>query len=300
LLVASFYRHRCRLPRLGNVPRLLILNRIMSLAEPSSSTDTAGSADNSGPPVVNVTALRKEYDDLQQGSIVALDHLTFEARPGEVVGLLGPNGAGKTTALRILSTLLQPTGGQAHINGFDCVTQPELVRRQIGLVSANTAVYDRMTAWEFVEYFGRLHGIADDQLAQRIDRLFAQLDMADLSQTLGSKMSTGMKQKTSIARALIHDPPVLIFDEATNGLDVLAARTLLDTAKQLRTDGKCLIFSTHIMREAERLCDRIVVMHRGSVLAHGGLDELRETHQENDLEELFYQLIRNAETARTK
>ena len=278
----------------------------MDLAEPASAADSteptsthSGGAQGSPPTVVEVAVLRKEYDDLQKGSIVALSDLTFKARPGEVVGLLGPNGAGKTTALRILSTLLKPTAGTARINGFDCVTQPELVRRQIGLVSANTAVYDRMTAWEFVEYFGRLHGIAERELAERIERLFAQLNMAELSQTLGSKMSTGMKQKTSIARALVHDPPVLIFDEATNGLDVLAARTLLDTANQLRTDGKCLIFSTHIMREAERLCDRIVVMHRGSVLAQGGLEELRDKHQENDLEELFYQLIRKAEAAHT-
>lgn len=245
--------------------------------------------------VINANGLTKAYDDLHRGSIIALDQLSFTASPGEVVGLLGPNGAGKTTALRILSTLLEPTAGSATVNGFDIVTQPELVRRQIGLVSMNTAIYDRMTAWEFVEYFGRLHGLEGIALAEQLERLFDQLNMQDLRDTLGAKMSTGMKQKTSIARALIHDPPVLIFDEATNGLDVLAARTLLDTVAQLREQGKCLIFSTHIMREAERLCDRIIVMHRGRVLTQGTLDQLRGQHQQDDLEELFYRLILAAE-----
>ncbi|MEM6799320.1 MAG: ATP-binding cassette domain-containing protein, partial [Planctomycetota bacterium] len=272
----------------------LLLSAAMPPAEPVSVAAMPVPPESPAP-VVDVIDLRKTYTDLQQGEIVAIAGLTFSARPGEVVGLLGPNGAGKTTALRILATLLTPTGGQALVNGFDCVRQPELVRRQIGLVSANTAVYDRMTAREFVQYFGRLHGLDDAELDERIEKLFTQLDMQSLSSTLGSKMSTGMKQKTSIARALIHDPPVLIFDEATNGLDVLAARTLLDTVAQLRDAGKCLIFSTHIMREAERLCDRLVVMHRGRVLTRGGLDELRDRHAEQDLEELFYQLIRGAE-----
>ncbi|MEN1679763.1 MAG: ATP-binding cassette domain-containing protein [Planctomycetota bacterium] len=250
---------------------------------------------NQSLPVVEAIDLTKAYSDLKRGEVLALDRLTFEARPGEVVGLLGPNGAGKTTALRLLSTLLKPTGGEARINGFDCESQPDLVRRQIGLVSASTAVYDRMTAREFVEYFGRLHGIAQRELDDRIDWLFDRLEMQSLADTPGGRMSTGMKQKTSIARALVHDPPVLIFDEATNGLDVLAARALLDTVATLRDEGKCLIFSTHIMREAERLCDRLVIVHRGRVLARGGLDEMRDEHDEQDLEELFYRLIRSAE-----
>lgn len=247
------------------------------------------------PPIVEAVELTKSYRDLGRPAFVALDRLTFSAQPGEIIGLLGPNGAGKTTALRILSTLVAPTSGAARVNGFDCATQPELVRRQIGLVSASTAVYDRMTGREFVEYFGRLHGMDEGPLAERVDRLLDELQMRSLADTMGAKMSTGMKQKTSIARALVHDPPVLIFDEATNGLDVLAARTLLDTVDRLRASGKCLIFSTHIMREVERVCDRLVVLHRGRVLASGGLDELRDRHGENDLEELFYRLIRGAE-----
>jgi sodium transport system ATP-binding protein len=171
------------------------------------------------------------------------------------------------------------------------VTHPSHVRRQIGFVSANTAVYDRMTAWEMVEYFGRLHGINSDSLYERMEEIFQRLQMDEIRDVLGAKMSTGMKQKVSIARALVHDPPVLIFDEATAGLDVLVARALLRTVAELRDQGKCIVFSTHIMREAERLCDRIAILHRGHFLAEGTLDQLRERYGEPDLEELFFSLI---------
>jgi sodium transport system ATP-binding protein len=171
------------------------------------------------------------------------------------------------------------------------VTHAAQVRRQIGFMSANTTNYDRMTAWELVEYFGRLHGIPDNELKERMEVLFERLKMNDIRDTLGGKMSTGMRQKVSIARAIVHDPPVLIFDEATAGLDVLVARALLTAVAELRDHGKCILFSTHIMREAEKLCDRIAIMHRGQILAEGSLDELRNQHQEGDLEELFFQLI---------
>jgi sodium transport system ATP-binding protein len=226
-----------------------------------------------------------------RGEVLALCDVTFSASPGQIYGLLGPNGAGKTTALRILSTVLQPTSGTAVVGGYDCVTQPEMVRHQIGFISANTAVYDRMTAWEMVEYFGRLYGMDDEALRERMELLFDRFQMQEIRDLLGAKMSTGMKQKVSIARAIVHDPPVLIFDEATTGLDVLVARALLDAVSELRDQGKCVIFSTHIMREAERLCDRVAIMHRGHILAEGALDELRDQHEERDLEELFFQLI---------
>ena len=205
---------------------------------------------------------------------------------------MGPNGAGKTTVLRILSTVLRPTAGTATVNGYDVVTQPSQVRRQIGFMSANTAVYDRMTGWEMVEYFGRLYGIPEEPLRRADGRPLHRLKMNDIRDVLGAKMSTGMKQKVSIARAIVHDPPVLIFDEATAGLDVLVARALLKTVAELRDHGKCVIFSTHIMREAEKLCDRIAIMHRGHILAEGTLEELRERHDQRGLEELFFQLIR--------
>ncbi|MFH1918608.1 MAG: ATP-binding cassette domain-containing protein [Planctomycetota bacterium] len=241
--------------------------------------------------MIRVHGLTKHYADLKRGKLVALDGISFHAKPGQVYGLLGPNGAGKTTALRILSTVLQPTAGSAAINGFDVVAQSSRVRHEIGFLSANTAVYDRMTAWEMVEYFGLLHGIPRDELSERMERLFERLQMNDIRDLLGAKMSTGMKQKVSVARAIVHDPPVLIFDEATAGLDVLVARALLNTVAELRDHGKCVLFSTHIMREAEKLCDRIAILHRGHILAEGTLEELRDQHRERDLEELFFQLI---------
>ena len=241
--------------------------------------------------MIHVRDLTKTYADLRRGEFVALDGVSFDAREGQIYGLLGPNGAGKTTALRILSTVLRPTRGSASVAGFDVVTQPSLVRHQIGFMSANTAVYDRMTAWEMVEYFGRLYGMGEERLHERMEELFNRLQMQEFRDLLGAKMSTGMKQKVSVARSIVHDPPVLIFDEATSGLDVLVARALLNTVAELRDQGKCIIFSTHIMREAERLCDRIAIMHRGKFLAEGTLEEICDRHEERDLEELFFQLI---------
>jgi len=241
--------------------------------------------------MIEVDRLTKHYADLRRGKIVALGGISFFARPGQIFGLLGPNGAGKTTALRVLSTVLSPTSGTARIGGFDVVTQPGEVRRRIGFMSANTAVYDRMTGWEMVEYFGRLHGIPHDQLRDRMEDLFDRLKMQDTRDVLGAKMSTGMKQKVSIARSIVHDPPVLILDEATAGLDVLVARAMINTVADLRDQGKCIIYSTHIMSEVEKLCDRVAIVHRGHLLAEGTLEQLRDQHHERDLEELFFQLI---------
>lgn len=241
--------------------------------------------------MIHVRNLTKRYADLKKGQIDALAGVSFDAMPGQIYGLLGPNGAGKTTVLRILSTILRPSGGTASVNGYEVLTQASHVRHQIGFVSANTAVYDRMTAWEMVEYFGRLYGIAEEPLRERMEDVFARLQMDEIRDVLGAKMSTGMRQKVSIARAIVHDPPVLIFDEATNGLDVLVARSLLKTVAELRDHGKCIVFSTHIMREAEKLCDRIAIMHHGHILAEGPLDELCERHEQHDLEELFFRLI---------
>jgi len=241
--------------------------------------------------MIHVRGLTKSYSDLKHGEFLALDGISFDAEPGMIYGLLGPNGAGKTTALRMLSTMLRPTSGTATVNGYDVLTQPSLVRRQIGFVSANTGIYDRMTAWEMVEYFGRLHGIEAELLRERMEDIFKRLQMNEIRDILGSKMSTGMQQKVSIARAIVHDPPVLVFDEATAGLDVLVARALLQTIAELRDHGKCIVFSTHIMREVELLCDRIAILYRGQFLAEGTLAELQQQYDETDLEELFFSLI---------
>lgn len=241
--------------------------------------------------MITVEHLTKQFDDIQNGAFTALDDVSFEVRPGEVFGLLGPNGAGKTTCLRILSTVLKPTSGRASIAGFDVVANPEKVRSRIGFLSNNTGIYDRMTAKEMVEYFGRLYGLPENRLQQRIDELFERLQMNSIRDLLGSKMSTGMKQKVSIARTIIHDPPVLIFDEPTSGLDVLVARNVIDEIKSLRDQGKCIIYSTHIMREVEKLCHRIGIIYRGRILAMGSVEELTARHGTPDMEDLFFRLI---------
>ena len=197
--------------------------------------------------------------------------------------------------MRILSTVLKPTGGSAIVNGYDVVKDAEKIRHQIGFVSVNTAIYDRMTAWEMVEYFGLLYGMSADELRIRMESIFERFQMNEIRNTLGSKMSTGMKQKVSIARAIVHDPPVLIFDEATSGLDILVAREVLKVVEHLRDQGKCIVYSSHIMSEVQRLCDRIAVLNRGQILAQGTIQELSEQFGEDDLEELFYQLIASHE-----
>ena len=252
--------------------------------------------------MIEVENLTKTFLDLRRGEVVAVDGISFSCRAGEIFGLLGPNGAGKTTTLRMLSTILRPTGGRATITGFDVVRDSARVRENIGYMSASTGIYDRMTAWELVEYFGRLYGLPEDRLRQRMEFLFDTLQMNSFRDVLGSKMSTGMKQKVSIARTIVHDPPVLIFDEPTVGLDVLVARAVLETIKSLREQGKCILFSTHIMREAEKLCDQIAIIHRGRILAMGTLAELTTQYGESDLEELFFGLIRrhDAETQRAE
>ena len=246
--------------------------------------------------MIRVRDLSKSFDDLKRGRVTALDRVSFDVQPGEIYGLLGPNGAGKTTCLRILSTVLKPTGGVAEVAGYDVESQPAKVRAHIGFMSNNTGIYDRMTAWELVEHFGRLYGMDEDRLQQRLDEVFNDLQMNEIRDLLGSKMSTGMKQKVSIARTIIHDPPVLIFDEPTSGLDVLVARAVLKAIANLRDQGKCIIFSTHIMREVEKLCDRVAIIHRGRILAEGTLPELAARYDEPDVEELFFRLINVHET----
>jgi sodium transport system ATP-binding protein len=241
--------------------------------------------------MIHVENLTKTFRDLRHGQVVAVDRISFEARPGEIFGLLGPNGAGKTTTMRILCTVLRPSGGVARVAGHDVVAEPGKVRQSIGFLSANTAIYDRMSARELVEYFGRLYGMEEEKLRERMEEVFSSLQMNDFRDVLGAKMSTGMRQKVSIARAIIHDPPVLIFDEPTAGLDVLVARAVLQNIERLRELGKCILFSTHIMREVEKLCDRVAIIGRGKILACGTLPELRERHAQDDLEELFFALV---------
>ena len=247
--------------------------------------------------MIVVDSLVKEFHDLKRGRLRAVDGISFEAKPGEIYGLLGPNGAGKTTCLRILSTVLRPTAGRATVAGHDVVREPEAVRSAIGFMSNNTDIYDRMTAQEIVWHFGRLYGMETHRLRDRVDEIFSLLLMDDFRDTLCSKLSTGQRQKVSIARTIVHDPPVLIFDEPTTGLDVLVARTVLKVVQRLREQGKCIVFSTHIMREVERLCDRIGIIHRGQILAAGTLDDLVAEYRQPDVEELFFDVIRRHDPA---
>ncbi|MCI0705152.1 MAG: ATP-binding cassette domain-containing protein [Planctomycetia bacterium] len=241
--------------------------------------------------MIEVRDLSKWFRGPGGERVAAAESVRFTVHPGEVFGLIGPNGAGKTTTLRMLCTVLSPSSGTATVAGFDVVEQPSEVRRHVGFLSANTGVYDRMTAWEMVEYYGRLNQIPPDVLQPRMEELFSTLQMTEFRDVPGGKLSTGMKQKVSIARALVNDPPVLIFDEPTAGLDVLVQRAVLENIKRLRGRGKTILFSTHIMREVEKLCDRVAIMSRGKVVVCGTLDELREMYRQNDLEELFFSLV---------
>jgi sodium transport system ATP-binding protein len=235
--------------------------------------------------------LGKVFYDSRRGEVQAVDGVSFRCAAGRVFGLLGTNGAGKTTTLRMLATVLRPTSGSAAIAGHDVVREPEAVRRRIGYMSSDTGVYSRMTAQEMVDYFGRLYGMDEAHLTARRESLFALLEMNAFRHVLGAKMSTGMKQKVSLARTIIHDPPILIFDEPTAGLDIIVARSVLDFIRRCRDDGKCVIFSTHVMREAEKLCDRIAIIHEGRILAEGAHQDLLDRTGQPDLEEAFFSLV---------
>jgi sodium transport system ATP-binding protein len=241
--------------------------------------------------MIEARQLTKVYKDRKRGPIRAVNGVDFRCEPGRIFGLLGVNGAGKTTCLRLLATILRPTSGTAAVNGFDILTEPEKVRASIGFLSTATALYGRLTAFEVVEYFGRLHGMDDHALRARIDAIFLTLGMNEFRDRRCDKLSTGMKQKTSIARTLVHDPPVMIFDEPTLGLDVLTARTVLGFIRECGQRGKTVIFSTHVMSEAEKLCDSIAIIHGGRILAEGTLAQLRARAGLERLEDVFIKVV---------
>ena len=214
--------------------------------------------------------------------------------PGEVFGLLGPNGAGKTTTLRVLATLLHADGGRASVAGHDVAREGEAVRRSIGVVNGGMGLYDRLDGREVLHYFGRMYGMERGA----IDRRIAELDgLLDLSATLGKRcgeFSTGMKQKIVIARAVLHDPPVLFFDEATSGLDVMARRAVLDFCRAYPGEARAVVYSTHVMGEVEELCDRLAILYRGRVIADDTVAGLTESAGEADLERAFFTLVRRS------
>ncbi|HVA94841.1 MAG TPA: ATP-binding cassette domain-containing protein [Candidatus Dormibacteraeota bacterium] len=241
--------------------------------------------------MIEARNLVKQFRDKKRGMVCAVDHVSFSCRPGEIYGLLGANGAGKTTTLRILSTILTPTEGTAIVNGYDVTREPQKIRSCVGFLSTATALYGRLSAFEMVEYFGRLHGLDETTIRRRIDAIFERLEMNDFRDRRCDRLSTGMKQKVSIARTLVHDPAVMIFDEPTVGLDVMAARTIVGFIRECRDMGKTVIFSTHVMSEVEKLCDHIGIIHGGKLMAEGTLAGLRQRFNLQDLEDIFVTVV---------
>ena len=225
------------------------------------------------------------------GETRVLKDVSFSASPGEIFGLLGPNGAGKTTTLRILATLLTPSEGRAEVGGFDILREPERVRRLIGVVNGGMGLYDRLTGAEILHYFGKLYGMTYPQVAARIRELDTLLELGDTLKKRAGDFSTGMKQKIVIARAVLHDPEIIFFDEATSGLDVMARRSVLTFVKRYAESGRTVLYSTHVMSEVEELCDRVAILYGGELIAQGTPQELLREAQATSLEAAFFSLV---------
>jgi len=241
---------------------------------------------------VTGSAIRVDRLEKTLGSNKVLRGISLEARAGEIFGLLGPNGAGKTTTLRVICTLLAPDAGSVEVLGFDTRTSPEEVRRRVGVVTAEIGVYPRLTARENIAYFAELSGVLNGELDKKVDAVVERLDMASFADQRAESLSSGQKQKVAIARAIVHDPPVLMFDEPTSNLDVLASREIRDFMVESRDRGKSVVFSTHVLHDAERLCDRVSIIHQGRVVAAGPTQEVRGAFAE--LEDAFLSLVESS------
>jgi len=240
--------------------------------------------------MIELQGLRKTF--AVRGSVIrAVDEVSFTARDGEITGLLGPNGAGKTTTLRMLYTLMRPEAGRILVDGFDPQERPGDVRRRLGVLPDARGLYKRLTARENIAYFGRLHALDEETIGARVDRLATALGMQDFIDRRAEGFSQGQRTKTAIARALVHDPRNVVLDEPSNGLDVMTTRALRQFLRRLRAEGRCVLFSSHIMQEVAALCDRIVVIARGRVVAQGTADELRELAGLPNLEDAFVRVI---------
>lgn len=240
---------------------------------------------------IKVEGLRKTFNDEGRGEVNAVDGIDFECREAEVFGLLGANGAGKTTTLRMLSTVLKPSGGKASVMGHDVIDKPEAVRRAMGFYSASTALYPRVSARETLRFFAEINGYEGD-VSARVEELVSRFGITEFADARVEKLSSGMKQKVSIARTVAHDPPILVFDEPTVGLDVFNALDMVEAIGEQRDAGKTVVFSTHIMSEAQKLCDRIAIMAKGKVLACDTLEGHRAQTQEHYLEDIFMHYMR--------
>ncbi len=241
--------------------------------------------------MIRVEGLTKIFKKKDGSSFRAVDNFCFTAEKGEIVSLLGVNGAGKTTMLRMLSTVLQPDEGDAILEGYSIRSNPDQVRGVIGFLSGDTGLYNRLTPREILTYFGRLYNVPDREISHRITEMSDLLDMHEFLDRKVDVLSTGMKQKVSICRSIIHNPPIMIFDEPTAGLDILTARTIVSFIHKCKEDGKCILFSTHIMREAERIADKIEMIHQGRFLTEGTLTDLRKKTGLNDLDDIFVHYV---------
>ncbi|MBI5705772.1 MAG: ATP-binding cassette domain-containing protein [Armatimonadetes bacterium] len=247
--------------------------------------------------MVHTKGLRKDFVDNKGKVVQAVKDVSFTAHPGQVYGLLGVNGAGKTTVLRMLSTVLTPTAGTASVAGFDVASHPEKVRASIGFMSTSTAIYGRLNPKEFLRFFGGLYGLEGTRLLERVEAVMDRLCIHEFADRLCDKLSTGQKQRVSIARTILHDPPVLFFDEPTVGLDVVTSQTVLEFIEEARGQGKTIVFSTHIMSEAERLCDDVGVIHEGEIRGKGSVPQLLEETGAQSLEKAFLKLVEHGQVA---
>lgn len=240
--------------------------------------------------MIEVSHLQKRF-----GQVLAVDDVSFSAQDGSITGLLGPNGAGKTTTLRMIYAILPPDRGSARVDGQDSLNESQRVRSSIGVLPDARGLYPRLTAREHVVYFGRLHGLERAPLERRVDELFELFDMRSIADRRTEGFSAGERLKVSIARALVHGPRNLLLDEPTTGLDVMSTRSLRDVIRRLRDQGHCVLLSTHVMQEVAALCDQVVVMARGRVVASGSPQALLEATGQSSLEEAFLTAIGTAE-----
>lgn len=237
--------------------------------------------------MLEVLNLSKKYKNLQ-----AVNKINFSVASGEIVGLLGENGAGKTTTLRMLATMVKPTEGTAKINNYDIIEESSKVRGEIGILfGGEVGLYDRLTTAENIRYFAQLNGMTKEEAEKSINELSDILGMKEFINRRVGKFSRGMKQKVAIARSIVHKPSVMLFDEPSTGLDVTASRMVQDFILQCKKDNKAIIFSSHSMSEVERLCDRILIIHKGRIIEEGTIAKLKEKYRSNDMEKIFMDLV---------
>lgn len=237
--------------------------------------------------MIEVKSLSKSFKNVE-----AVKDISFNVQDGEIVGLLGENGAGKTTTLRMLATMLRPTSGTAFINGHNIIEAAQEVRREIGILfGGEVGLYDRLTARENIEYFAELNGMNEQNMEKSIENLVDKFQMSEYIDRRVGKFSTGMKQRVAIARSIVHEPGVMLFDEPTAGLDVSATKIIHDFILQCRKEGKAIIFSSHSMQEVEKLSDRIIIIHKGSIIDHGTIQYFKEKYESSDMEDIFIRLV---------